>query len=57
MTGQDQASADVTMEQNTASSDLVKSKFAEISPFLDEKMRRIWAATEARATGIARPQP
>ena len=45
------------MEQNNASSDLVKSKFAEISPFLDEKMRRIWAATEARATGIARPQP
>lgn len=39
------------MEQNNASLDLVRSKFAEISPHLDQNTRPIWAATEARAFG------
>ena len=39
------------MERNSASTDLVKRKFEEISPYLDEQTRRTWAAAEARALG------
>jgi len=31
--------------------DLIRKKFAAIGPLLDERSRRIWAATEARALG------
>ena len=31
--------------------DLIRRKFAALGPLLDERSRRIWAATEARALG------
>jgi hypothetical protein len=31
--------------------DLIKQKFDTLSPFMDERMRRLWAATEAHALG------
>lgn len=31
--------------------DILKHKFAALSPFMDERMRRLWAATEATALG------
>src|SRR5437660_1642030 len=32
--------------------DIIKRKFAALSPFMDERMRRLWAAAEA--TGLGR---
>ena len=29
--------------------DLIKQKFETLCPFMDERMRRLWAAAEARA--------
>jgi hypothetical protein len=31
--------------------DIIKHKFAALSPFMDERMRRLWAAAEATALG------
>jgi hypothetical protein len=31
--------------------DIIKQKFDTLSPFMDERMRRLWAATEAHALG------
>ena len=39
------------MEQKNAPLDLVKKRFEKISPYLDEKTQRIWAAIEADALG------
>jgi low affinity Fe/Cu permease len=39
------------MSQATAMISSIKSKYAEVAPYLNERSRRIWAATEAKALG------
>ena len=40
------------MASNDQSEEAIRRKFSELAPYLNERTRRMWAATEAHALGF-----